>query len=109
MNKRILAAVVFAAAAATMSGCYSAPVKPPVGLIYADISAPLDFDSSNSAVGSKSGTSEAIGILGLVSTGDASLKTAAKNGGIETITGADYNFTNIIGVYQKFETVAHGE
>lgn len=98
------------AAAALFAGCYSAPVMPPPGLIYADISGPIDIDANETPIANlRSGRTEAKSVLGLVAWGDASLKTAADNGGLSTLEHADYEFFNVLGVYQRFTTIAYGE
>lgn len=107
--KRIALAVSCALAAVAFTGCLRAPVIPPPGIIFTDYSAPLDHDFDRTQVGMRTGTAETISILGLVALGDASTRTAASNGGITTVHGADYNYFNVLGVYQKFELVVHGE
>lgn len=90
-----------------VAGCYSAPVMPPLGSAYTKVQAPLDVDYNKSAVGG-SGHATAQNVLGLVTWGDCSAAAAAANGGISTIDGADYEFFTILGVYQKFTTIVHG-
>ena len=107
--KKLLALAAVTVMSLQLSGCLVAPVQPPYGILYTSYQAPLDYDQDGGAVGSKSGTSETMSILGLVALGDGSIKTAASNGGITTITGADYEYVNIIGVYQKYTTIVHGE
>lgn len=102
----LLAAVVFAT---TLTGCIVAPVVPTVGIIYNDTKAPLDYTQESSAVGSKTGISSTMSICGLVSLGDGSIKAAADAGGIKTINGADYEFFNVLGIYQKYTTVVNGD
>ncbi len=109
MNRILLGLILMGGAAAMLTGCYCAPVKPPVGYFYSDYKSPLDADYDKTAVGMKSGSAESISILGLFATGDCSAKTAAENGGIHTIQGADYTFYNVLGVYQRFNTVVYGE
>ena len=104
-----LLTVMVLACGAMLTGCYSAPVIPPMGMAYANIQAPLDVDYDNTSVPSKSGVAESMSILGLVAMGDASAATAAANGNIDTITHADYEFFNVLGVYQRFRTVVYGE
>lgn len=107
---RIAAATLLAGAAVVgLSGCYSAPVMPPLGWVFMDVTAPLDIDQSESAVGTKSGKASSMSILGLVAVGDCSIESAAQDGGITTIQGADYEFFHILGIYQSFTTVVHGE
>ena len=69
----------------------------------------LDYDLMDTKLGAKTGTSTATTILGLVSTGDASAAAAARAGNITTIRHADYQFTSVLGIYQKFTTVVYGD
>ena len=87
------------------TGCIGAPVVPPLGLVYTQIGAPLSLKGQP---GGKRGESEVVAILGLVSTGDASVRAAAKNGGITNVTHVDYEFQNVLGVYQRYTTVVYG-
>jgi len=102
-----LAAV--AGVALISTGCLRAPVVPPYGIIYSDIQAPLDHDFDRTVVPTRSGSSESISILGLVAIGDASIHAAAQDGGLSVIHTADYEYMNILGVYQKYVTVVRGE
>jgi hypothetical protein len=92
------------------SGCYTAPVMPPLGAIYADIKAPLTTEAEKPAVTDQRGEASTQSILGLVAWGDCSLDTAAKNGKLSTIEYADYSYMNVaLGIYQKFTVVVHGK
>lgn len=98
------------AATALLSGCYTAPVMPPPGLIYGSVRAPMDIDVNETPIANlKSGQTESASVLGLVAWGDASIKTASDNGGLATIEHVDYEFFNVLGVYQRFTTIAYGE
>src|SRR5690606_38736577 len=103
------ASCAIAGVAMISTGCLRAPVVPPYGIIYSEIQAPLDHDFDQTIVPSKAGRSESISILGLVAMGDASTNTAAKEGGLSVIHTADYEYTNILGIYQKYVTVVRGE
>ena len=92
-----------------LQGCLSAPVVPPIGIIYTELRAPLDVDYQATPVTGKSGSAESMSILGLVATGDASAKAAADNGGIKKIEHADYYYFNVLGVVQRYRTVVYGE
>jgi hypothetical protein len=59
-------------------------------------------------VGAKEGTSCAQSVLGLVATGDASIKAAAKNGGITRIDSVDHYTRNIVGILGEFCTIVRG-
>ncbi|MBX3728337.1 MAG: TRL-like family protein [Candidatus Sumerlaeia bacterium] len=98
-----------AAVAVLTTGCYQAPVMPPVGWVYSEFTAPLDYDQETSLVGERAGRASSMSILGLVALGDCSINTAARQGGITTLHGADYEFFNVLGVYQKFTVVVRGE
>lgn len=110
MRKLILLAATLFVACAT-SGCIGlvAPVMPPQGWVVTSYKAPLDYDQEESLVGTKTGTSESICILGLVAVGDASTRTAARNGGLTKLHGADYEYLNILFVFQQYRTVVNGE
>lgn len=93
-----------------LTSCYfTAPVVPPIGFVYSEIKAPMDPDFNQTAAPSKSGEAMATTILGLVATGDCSIKAAAENGGLTTIDSADYKYFNVLGVYQTFTTIVHGK
>ena len=95
------------AAAVVSAGCVSAPFKPPMGL-YSEVTAPLSTEGPVQ-LGPKSGQATSKTILGLVATGDCSLATAAKNGGLRKINHVDYKYKNILGVIQETTVVVYGE
>lgn len=105
--KKILALSTIFGLAIGALGCIGAPVVPPLGLVYTDIDAPLTIGPS-SAEGARRGTASVTSILGLFSFGDGSVKAAAMDGGIREVQRVDYQFTNVIGIYQKYTTVAYG-
>ena len=93
-----------------LTGCIHAPFVPPTGMAFSQFNAPLDVDFQNTDMaGMKKGTAETISILGLFATGDASSKAAAENGQISKIVHADYEYFNILGVYQKTTVVVYGK
>ncbi len=51
----------------------------------------------------------ATSILGVVATGDASIDTAKKNGGVAQVTAVDHHTKSILGVYAKFCTIVYGK
>jgi hypothetical protein len=94
------------------TGCalfFSAPVIPGSAFVYANTRAPMDVDFERTEVGPKRGRASVTTILALVSFGDASAASAANDGGISTIRHADYEYYNILGIYQRFTTVVYGE
>ena len=100
-----LACLLLGIAGSTL-GCIAAPVVPPIGLVYTDLDAPL---APRGDVGSKRGTSTVTSILFLVSTGDGSVRAAAKNGGIREVKLVDYEYKNVLGVFQRYTTVVYGD
>ncbi|MHC4471261.1 MAG: TRL-like family protein [Planctomycetota bacterium] len=95
-----------------LSGCAGmvhAPIVPPPGLIYSGFKAPLDGDMDPTVKGSKTGSAYTECILGWVAWGDASVHTAASNGGLTKVHHADYEMFNVLGVYSKFTVRVYGE
>ncbi len=112
MHSRLCRALVislFAVGAGGCAGFFTAPVQPPIGLLYSRYNAVIDIDSDETELGSKVGRSEASSILGLIATGDASVASAAKAGGITTIRHIDYEFFTVLGIYGRFTTVVYGD
>ena len=101
----VLTLVVFAGG---LSSCYVSPVIPPAGAVYTNVKAPQNPEAAGK-IGSKVGKSDASSILGLISFGDASVKAAADNGGISEVQHTDYEFFNLLGIYQRYSTIAYGD
>jgi len=103
-----ISAIVFAALLAIgVTGCLSAPFQPPGGLV-AVTTAPLSTEG-NWDVGSKRGEASSFSVLGLYASGDCSIATAARNGGLKKIGHVDYEYLNVIGIWQKATVIAYGE
>ena len=96
----ILALVLFA----PMMGCAQA-YSPVSGWAWADVHGPLDAEG---AIGGKKGEACATSYVGVVAVGDASIATAAANGGIKNVTGVDHHSTNMLGIIAKFCTIVYG-
>ena len=79
----------------------------PMGNIYTEIKSPVAAGEGGSY--SKVGVSKATSVLGLVATGDASIKAAMENGGITRIKYVDYSSKNILGVYGEYTTTVYGD
>jgi hypothetical protein len=102
-----------------LSGCavlYKAPVKPPMGLLYANYKAPLTVDFDGNPTGGnliKASESKTHYIfipfiyIGLAF-GDAEIAGIAKEAGIETISYVDHEFYNILGIYARFTIHIYG-
>lgn len=90
-----------------MVGCAAYAVSPVLGGLYTDVKAPITATSNTSY--SKMGSASASSILGLIAVGDASINTAAKNGGITRIHHVDYKSTSILGIYATYTVFVYGE
>ncbi len=81
----------------------------PVGTIYTELKLPVAVTSANTSRHEKVGTAECTSVLALVTTGDASIQTAMKNGGIKKIHHVDWEVQNILGIIGKYKVVVYGE
>jgi hypothetical protein len=101
-----------AISAVSLTGCvagFFAPVVPPAALIYTDYSAPIDTFAADKRLGERVGTAEVVNILGIVSTGDASVAAAAEAAGIDVIRHIDYRMFSVLFVFSRFTTIVYGD
>lgn len=105
---KIVSHVFWAAMAITvLPGCAGIATYQEVpGGLYADYKYGKDAEGP---VGSKEGKSCANSILGWVGTGDASISTAAANGGITKIYTVEHEVKNILNIYATYCTVVRGD
>jgi hypothetical protein len=82
-------------------------VHPLVGLIYTEWTAHAGFFLQE--IGPKQSETCVSNILGLISTGNASVLEAARKAGIKKITSIDYKVSNILGFYGTYCIVITGE
>ena len=101
---RIRALIVALCAAPFLAGCITV-YTPALGILYTEVEGPIDAGSS---VGNKEGRACAQSILGLVATGDATIKAAAADGGINNIGSVDHYTRNILGILGEFCTIVRG-
>lgn len=90
-----------------LAGCLSAPFKPPVGMVSV-VQAPLSTDG-NWTIYQNRGESSSYCVLGIAAVGDCSVSAAAKNGGIKKVGHVDYEYKNILGIWQEVKVVVYGE
>jgi hypothetical protein len=69
----------------------------------------LPLTATSNSSGTKVGTSVATSVFGLCFGGDASIRTAAKNGGITKISTVDMQKTNTLFIITKYTTIVTGE
>jgi hypothetical protein len=106
MNKLLVVPVVIAALTGCASFAFSGQGTA-VGGLY--VAAETPFAVTNNDVGKKKGEACATSILGLVTTGDASIRSAADAAGIKNISAVDSNFMHILGLYSKYCVVVSGK
>jgi len=92
--------------ASYLMGCATA-MSPVSGAWYTDVKGPVGVTDAYG--GTAMGEACATSILGLIATGDASLDTAKKNGGVAQVTVVDHHSSSILGFYAKFCTVVYGK
>jgi hypothetical protein len=70
----------------------------------------LPVTATSNPVGEKVGTATATGYFGvLFFDADASIRTAAKNGGITKISTVDIKHTSVLNIIVTYETIVTGE
>lgn len=89
-----------------MMGCASAR-SPVTGFFYTDTHS--DVTATSNAVGTKAGQACATSILGVYASGDASIESARKVGGITQITSVDDSSWSLLGLYAKYCTIVRGK
>ncbi len=103
MLRKIGIVAALLAMATVSSGCMSL-ASPAFGLIYTDVQ--WDGDAEG-AIGAKEGKACANSLLGIISTGDASIKAAAQNGGITKVTRVDH-YTRWVVLFGEYCTIVGG-
>ena len=103
----LLSTVVAMALAIACSG--GAGYTAPAGSIIQNTTLNKEV-STATPVGAKTGEACVSGILGIISTGDASIKAAAAAGGITKVNAVDYKNDVLLGsVLSKTCTIARGD
>lgn len=106
--KKIKNVALMAAVAIFFSSCLAMSTRAPLtGFLYTSTKSPGAVTNNSGA--SKVGTAEAMSILGLVATGDASIDAAAKAAGISKIHHVDEECTSILGIVAKYKIYVYGE
>jgi hypothetical protein len=89
-------------------GCATA-TTPVTGFLYSNVKGPFTANNMADFNVNKVGRSTAKSILGLYASGDASIHSAAKNGGITKIHHVDYETRTLFGLIAEFTIVVYGE
>jgi uncharacterized protein YceK len=91
---------------ALLGGCATA-MSPVTGTLYSNVKAPLTATAAPEQA-QRVGRASVRSILGLVASGDASINTAARNGGIREIHYVDYESQVFFGILSEFTVVVYG-
>ena len=117
---RALMRVAALGAGLVSAGCasYGTEVMPPGGAIYSHIRAPLTTDFHANPVGAvtKKASSSATKFLHIPLGGlplsfswdSAAIQKIAADGGISTVSYADYEFLNVLGIWSEFTVHVYG-
>lgn len=80
------------------------------GAVMSSCSLTLPVAATSNSVGQKVGTAKATGVFHILFfNADASIQTAAKNGGIAKISTVDVKHNNFLGIVTSYETIVTGE
>jgi len=79
----------------------------PNGIFYTEVKLPAAAGSGEISY-TKIGISKATSFLGLIATGDASIKAAVENGKIDKIKYVDYSVKNTFG-FGEYTTTVYGD
>lgn len=104
--KRIATLAVAMLFALALSGC-AMTVGPVTGVMYTNAKYPWTATGSPKEA-TRVGRATVRSFFGAIATGDASIQTAAQNGGITEIHHVDYEAQNIFGVVADFTVVVYG-
>jgi hypothetical protein len=78
--------------------------------VLTSCSVTVPVNATSNTVGSKVGSAQTTSVFGLFfDGGDASIRTAAKKGGISKISTVDFKMTNYLFIVGMYETIVTGE
>ncbi|MGO8991975.1 MAG: TRL-like family protein [Polyangiaceae bacterium] len=66
-------------------------------------------NATGASLGTRSGEACSMNILGIISVGDGSIKSAARDAGITHISTVDFHYLNILGLFGRVCTLVSGE
>ncbi|MDO4779947.1 MAG: TRL-like family protein [Bacteroides sp.] len=108
MKKALKNLAIVAVAAVTLSSCMAGTFnKAGLGVLYTDVKEGEQVTAN--ARGRKVGTGVSTSILGLITTGDSSIESAANSAGIKRISHVDCEKKNILGIFSTYTIVVYGE
>ena len=102
-----LSLALLAVSALFFTSCATIATPAGLGTIYTDMQS--GETATSNTVGNKVGTAEAVNILGVLVTGDASINAAAKKAGIKKISHIDSQKTTVFGIFSKYTVFVYGQ
>ena len=102
-----LSLALLAVSALFFTSCATISTPAGLGTLYTDMQS--GETATSNTVGNKVGTAEAVNILGVLVTGDASINAAAKKAGIKKISHVDSKKYSILGLDGKYTIFVYGE
>lgn len=90
-----------------LASCSTVTSGSGLGILYTGVSE--GQTATGNSLGTKVGTSQSVGVLGLISIGDASINSAARAAGISKISHIDVKKTSVLGIYAQYTTVVYGD
>lgn len=99
--------IILALTAAALTGCATGATRNGIGLVFTDTKDSVVATTNTGA--SKKGESCATNVLAIASTGDMSIETAKRNGGITKVAAVDYSQFSVLGVFAKTCVIVTGE
>jgi hypothetical protein len=108
MKRLIACAAVASVAVVMLTGCagITGIAGGSGGMLFTSTDAAMGIGSASGS--DKVGTSESKAII-CFATGDSSIQTACKNGGITKIHHVDSKVFQVLGLYARYTTVVYGE
>ncbi len=76
--------------------------------IYANTAAP-EWITDSARTGGKAGQACSSSVLGIVTTGEATVADAARKAGISKIAYTENTFENVLGIWARYCIVVHGD
>ena len=117
MRKQYLTLFFLSIILLSFCGCAAFVATPVIGTLYTGVTAPITYDPGAKGqpyqiLGDVEGTSSATSILGIIATGDASVKTAYQNA-LKQIPESDdlidvtvdYKGTSFLGLFASYTTI----
>jgi TRL (tRNA-associated locus)-like protein len=101
--KKLVVGMMMLLGAGMFSGCATSM---PVGILSTNLKLPV---TATDVQGNKEGTSKCWSALFLFASGDCSIATAKKNGGITKVSSIDWEANNLLGFYGTYTTHVYGE